>query len=371
MELQLSLKKEHYTLGEVVSGYVDIELDSPKLFNEIYVSCYWKLHGGGRTEQHEKYKVVLQTDEAPLPAGKHHLPFQFAMDDYPITWHGDKLSIDWYIIAYADIPLGWDKKVIKKYSLDYSNQSSIPFKPTFSTQTPGAIQIEYELFSKNEQGESQLVRRLPPQQPAEVENVYEGHGNSKPLQFRIRLTLFSILLSLIAIPSLWAPSTFGWICTALWLFFVPKTYFYYRKELDRSRCGPISIKVDHQDFKPGQTIKIKYKVSPTQAVKIKRLVARIEVLEVFFVFSANDDDSSFNRKRIVRHVTQIEEIEVKKEFILSPGKDDENTVLITLPKNLMHAVRTVNNQILPQIAIHIETEHCRDISAAVALNITP
>ena len=369
MEFQLSLKKEHYTLGEIVSGYVDIELDSPKLFNEIYVSCYWKLLGGGRTEQHTKYKVVLQTNEAPLPAGKHHLPFHFAMDDYPITWHGDKLSIDWYIIAYADIPRGWDKKVIKKYSLDYSNQTSIPFKPTFTTQTPGAIQIEYELFSKNEQGESQLVRRLPPQQPEEVENVYEGHGNSTPFQFRIHLTLFSILLSLIAIPSLWAPSTFGWICTALWLFFVPKTYFYYRKELDRSRCGPISIKVDHQDFKPGQTIKIKYKVSPKQAIKIKRLAVRIEVLEVFFIFPNND--SSFNRKRIIRHVTKVEAIDVKKEFIISPGKYDENTVLITLPKNLMHTVRTVNNQILPQIAIHIETEHCCDISAAVPLNITP
>ncbi|WP_421847969.1 hypothetical protein [Marinomonas sp.] len=373
MKLQLSLDKEYYTLGEVVSGHVDIELDSPKSFNEIYVSCFWDLFGKCLPEKHTPYKIVLHNDKKLLAAGKHQFPFNFTMDQYPISWQGDKLFIDWYVLAYADIPFGRDKKVFKNFTLNYSSHSKIPFKPRFLTETPGRVEIAFELFPKPEKDKprgSKLVRRLPSDQPKPGEKVYEGQGNCQPFDYHFHSTLFSILLSLFAVPNLLEPYTFGWICTALWLFFAPRTYLKYRKELNRSRCGPILIKVDHQDFKPGQTLKIMYQLLPRKPIKIKKFTARIEMLESFHI-NTPDSSSSLSPKTLVHNIALVEEIEVKNEFELKPNEYNKKTLSIKLPDNLMHSLYTADTQLIPQITINLETVYCRNICATVPLNITP
>ncbi|MDW6093961.1 hypothetical protein [Vibrio rhizosphaerae] len=344
-------------------GKVEITLNSPKTFYEIYVNCYCELRSRYTHEKFESYKIVLRSDESPLPAGKHSFSFEFEVNTYPISWQGENLSTNWYVMAYADIPLGRDKKVIRGITIDYApSEKSIPFNPVFVADNLLGGVRQYDIFHKKS---NQLFRRILPEEV----KVYQGEGNHESFKPHIRLTLFSIFLSLLAIPSLWAHSTLGWICIALWLFFVPKTYFYYRKELERTRCGPLSVIVEKQDFKRGQTINIQYNLSPKKAVNIKKFTVQLEIMEVFYKRYNDYDDR--NKMKIVTHTIPIQEIMSREDFILKPGEYHEQTLAIPLPPDLMHKVHTECHQILPQIGLHLETKHGNTISASLPLNITP
>lgn len=91
-----------YRFGDQVRGTMIINAAWDFTCSEVQISYSWRTHGRGDRDKGPESSITLSAVKIPLRKGEHReFPFRFDVPMGPVTYHGHKLNVDWYLTAYA------------------------------------------------------------------------------------------------------------------------------------------------------------------------------------------------------------------------------------------------------------------------------
>jgi len=93
--------------GETISGSIEIRAKEDCKCNGIIVKLIFVAHGAGNLSSSNVDTTTTKCGSFTAGETK-TLPFSFQIPQGPVTYHGDKLNVDWYIQVAIDIPWALD-----------------------------------------------------------------------------------------------------------------------------------------------------------------------------------------------------------------------------------------------------------------------
>lgn len=106
-----------YAGGEPITGRAVITVNNDVSCNGITLAHHWRTHGRGNASFGPKETVEL-APSGPLVAGeKLELPFSLTAPTHPVTYHGNLINIDHYVVVEVNIPWASNPKVEEEYLL--------------------------------------------------------------------------------------------------------------------------------------------------------------------------------------------------------------------------------------------------------------
>jgi hypothetical protein len=99
--------KVSLTRGQLLSGLVRIDAESPIKSRGVDVILRWQTSGKGTTTSHDAGSIrILQ---GPVPAGRSEIPFRLDVPLAPLTYMGTLLKIQWTLRVRIDRPWAIDQ----------------------------------------------------------------------------------------------------------------------------------------------------------------------------------------------------------------------------------------------------------------------
>lgn len=102
--LTLDRTDRTYQFSEVVSGTVQVQVDSKCDPSQIELWAEWRTHGRGDPDCGFTESFTL-FEGSWEPGSTYRYPFNLIAPNGPATYHGHDLNVDWYIRVKADIPV--------------------------------------------------------------------------------------------------------------------------------------------------------------------------------------------------------------------------------------------------------------------------
>jgi hypothetical protein len=110
--IRIDLTQDAVLNGERVRGKAEWNSDG-KEARKLEVLCRWRVEGKGRN--HEEI-IDLEIDVAPGPHVTIPFDFQIPLAG-PLSYDGNLFRIIWEIVVRADLPLAFDTKEVKLFTV--------------------------------------------------------------------------------------------------------------------------------------------------------------------------------------------------------------------------------------------------------------
>jgi hypothetical protein len=110
--LMLDRTDATYSVGERITGAVEVNVTEKVRCRSLSVTQNWKTHGRGTVD--EGYGTALTVFSGTWVPGRYRYTFAFDVVE-PCTYRGYELNVDWNLVARVDIPWGTDPKVAAEY----------------------------------------------------------------------------------------------------------------------------------------------------------------------------------------------------------------------------------------------------------------
>lgn len=99
VEFDRADRQFHY--GEAITGRVVVEAGHDITYRDVQISYCWRTHGRGDRDSGGERRLVLCQEFALRKGERRELPFSFEAPMGPVTYHGHKFNVDWYLSASA------------------------------------------------------------------------------------------------------------------------------------------------------------------------------------------------------------------------------------------------------------------------------
>lgn len=109
ISIQLDDPQATYLIGDVVTGTVNIIVNTDVNCRALTIAGLWKTHGRGNTDS-ERYGEQTAFEGLMYAGELMTITFSIALESVPVTYHGEYLNIDHYIDVRIDIPWKFDSK---------------------------------------------------------------------------------------------------------------------------------------------------------------------------------------------------------------------------------------------------------------------
>ena len=107
-----------YAGGEPITGRVVIHVNDDTTCNGITLTHQWKTLWPRKRSQLDQKKQFALAPAGPLVAGETlDLPFSLTSATHPLTYHGELINIDHYLLAEVNIPWAINPKALEEYIL--------------------------------------------------------------------------------------------------------------------------------------------------------------------------------------------------------------------------------------------------------------
>ena len=114
--LRIELDERHPTLaGGTVQGSVLVSADEPLSCNRLTLELGWQTGGRGEIERCEVENLILFAGD--WNAGCERYPFTLELPAGPVSYRGHDLSIEWFLLARASLPLKDDPEAAISFEL--------------------------------------------------------------------------------------------------------------------------------------------------------------------------------------------------------------------------------------------------------------
>lgn len=125
MRINFDRSSRTYQFGETISGKVVVESQAKFTIHNIGIEFYSRTHGKGNPDHGGKNIQLISSTPVRIQSGEHwEFPFAFTAPAGPVSYHGENINIDWYLLAYAHVHLPRDLKCEEDFILNASNSPS-------------------------------------------------------------------------------------------------------------------------------------------------------------------------------------------------------------------------------------------------------
>ena len=107
--------ERRFVPGDEIRGEVVVVVEKDTRCKGLTVSHQWQTHGKGNRASGSPESITLF--EGDWQRGEYRYPFSFIANNWPFTYHGDYLNVDWYIKATADVPWAFDPSTEEEFLL--------------------------------------------------------------------------------------------------------------------------------------------------------------------------------------------------------------------------------------------------------------
>jgi hypothetical protein len=331
VDLVIETNKEHYQIGDVVSGNFIISTAKNQQVNLIYVDFFWHTSGYGNRDSETVEKVEFHI--GMLSAGEHRFPFAFKLTHFPISYEGTAISINWDLTGYVDIPNALDQCTSKNLSITYSTAPDYHIDMSCCYEQTHGILI-YD-FNSSDSNSDQSNENSPKFFTETKKNI--GLLSLCMICFYISFTIDSSI----------APGVF-----LFGLFLSQVTYSSIRTQYVSRLFDNLELILGKDFIKRGDTIKFEFFAQPLRKLKIKNITVRLEKVEIAYRNKNKIDCEKMVHSSIIDEVIVLldQEIEARQmKFI--PGQ-------IKFPLNGMHTFHSQNNSIEWQVVLDIDIYRC-------------
>jgi hypothetical protein len=116
LSVEIDEGDRQFKLGEKVAGQVAVHAEADCRCNGLKAALIWKAHGHtseceGLRSEHVLYEGEWQATES------HRYPFKFEIPNGPLTYHGEHFSVDWAVVAEADIASALDARAERTFTV--------------------------------------------------------------------------------------------------------------------------------------------------------------------------------------------------------------------------------------------------------------
>jgi len=101
--------KTTFLSGEKVSGHIKVRVNEDVRAERVKMSLAWETHGKGNTAS----GIGAGTHLGPFEWKDGHtqeLPFSLELPEYPVSYSGTNLNVEWKLVVEVDIPWAFDPK---------------------------------------------------------------------------------------------------------------------------------------------------------------------------------------------------------------------------------------------------------------------
>lgn len=341
LSIELARNPPHYRPGEKVQGKLHVSVNDACRCDELSMKLLWRTHGRGNQESGGEVAYPLGAfDWAPGEATVHD--FSFAMPAGPVSYHGEIINVDWYLVGRADVPWALDPKVEQDILL-------LPAPP--------------------ESRPSDTYRGVPATAPAYHSLGPGARSTGQPPWMKLAaLGVFFAFFAVFFGPSLFEdgrPNLPLLAFLTVALFFAGRLVWSdLRNAAARTRLGDIRLSVDSPAAARGQLVVLRASFVPQDKVRLNRVTATL-------VGEESAVSGSGTRKTTHKHVLGTATKEVAAAVTAEKGQPTELTCTLEIPGDAAPTFRATDNRVQWRVIVSFDVESWPDLEEVLEIDVLP
>ncbi len=336
LDITLKGNKTHYTVGDTVSGRVNVSVDAECKCDELFIEKLWQTHGRGNKDKGKAEKVVLY--QGTWQPGEYGYDFEFELLDEPISYKGKYINIDWYLKARADIPWALDPKA----------------------------EQDIVLVANPEKNARNARSVLSDNEELTQEDAFEMLKDNDKAKMIIGLVGFlSLVVPVYFVLTGWRDSDyFQVIFGAVFLGGISSLAWKLLKPLvAQKKLGKVVYELSETACSAGESVDINVSFTPPSDITINDVKAKL-------VMTERAVSGSGTNRTTHSHVHQHGEKLITGQSLLRAGAAFEKTVSLSLPNSLMHTFHAGDNSLSWSIVLEIDVPNWPDWSRSEHISVS-
>ncbi len=308
-----------YRGGESVRGTVKISVNETVNSKGVKLSHRWKTHGRGNVDSGPEEIIVLSQSKLLMAGEEFEFPFELKTAPYPVSYHGQLISIDHYVRVDVDVP--WARN---------------PFAEEDYILRPGAVPPEMT----GDRG-SKVALKAAPAKLGMIATVF--------------LSLFGVIfLTFIA--------AFAFFLLPVILAVV--AFFWIRKTAVAARVGTVEVSMPHIIVAPGEDWPFEISFTPRKTFQVKSITLKIVATETTVSGSGSDRKTS-------THELLAKSIPLRESSLLVAGELVNEKQLVKFPGLNAYSFDASDNKITWNAEVRIDIPRFPDWSKSEELQVVP
>lgn len=311
LSVTLDRPERRYAVGDVVSGFVGVEVNADATCRALTLTLRWHTHGRGNSQSQDIAVEVLFAGE--WTTGETHVhPFEVRIPDGPLTYHGALLNVDWEVRARADIPWALDPKAAEDFVVV---QSAPPRRVSAGTLEP---------VRKNPTGRAITV----------IGAVFTVVAAVGCVGMGLSVAAGESEVFFLGIPGIFG--VFGLI------MLLPGA----RRFLAELRLGRVGVHVT-PELRPGEAAMVTLTLSPRRRTTVRSVRATLTAREICTAGSGT-------KRRTYRHILHQETVLLSDGLDVEPGAPVELVQALQVPARAPGSFRVMDNEIRWNVVVNAD-----------------
>ncbi len=314
-DIQITFNKGEriFTVGEEVSGVVNITANKPTVCQAVYIVWQWRTHGRGNVAKGATNEITEYVSGNELDEGKEYsFPFSFPAPNGPLTYRGHYLNVDWYLSARVDARGPFDPKKEEEFLLLPAVGKEVSLGSAYSTSS-----------APKTMGGCGLI----------LSSIFLAFG------------LFWVFMTLI----MGTPFYFtlaGAPFVGIGVFLV---YRSLRNSLALNKLGNIEVLLDEKHFVPGEVLNCQVIFTPKTALDLEHIVCKLQGKEQV-IRGSGTDKTTHTHKLYEHQETKLEHTR------FTAGEKVEAKIALTIPEDAAYTFMAVDNKLFWEVEITIDVK---------------
>lgn len=341
LSLELDRNPPVYRPGDQVRGKLHVFVNDSCQCDALTVTLQWRTHGKGNKDKGPEDILPLGVFRW-LPGESSVHDFAFTLPSGPVTYHGQIVNVDWYLLARADVPWAIDPKIEQDIVL-------LPAPPETNAST---------------------TYRGGPQLTARTHDLGPG-SKAKPQALWMKagaVALFHAFFLVFFGSHLMEDGQPNWVLMAFYTVALVMTgkmlWPDVRNLTAKRKLGDIRITADPPDVMRGQSLTIRAGLEPLSRARLAGVTASLIGEEVAV-------SGSGTSRTTHRHPLATVKQEMSGALQLFPGQPVELTCTLKVPDDAPPTFRSSDNDVRWRVAVHFDIEGWPDLEEVVDVTVMP
>lgn len=321
LSIRLDRSDRNYKVGDTITGVVHVNVDKEVKCRALTIKNLWKTHGRGNIDSDVKFTDTIFS--GTWSPGAYEYPFSIVVEEFPVSYHGNYINIDWYLEARADIPWAIDPKCKADYLLTRSAQ------PNISDLAHDKNRPHVPVFKNTNSSPSHILAALS-----------------------FILLAVGIVMSLTILRSETESGLLVIVPVILFFGLISSIYF-VRRFMVHSKLGSIMCKVTPQEILPGEEFAVSVGFRPQSNGLINKIGFTIIGTEI--VSSGSGSNRKTYRKVVFRKAVSL-----KGNCDFRAGKYLYEEGKCIIPADAGPSFKSNNNEIKWSVVTHIDIDSWPD-----------
>lgn len=309
--------------GDSIQGTVIVDVNKEVTCKKLLIEFLWMTHGKGNTDRGIVDSKTI-TEVSWVSGSSYTYEFSFTAPDYPLTYHGQILNIDYYIRARADIP----------WAIDPKGKEDLILVPGPLSKDAYIQAMEKEKKKMTQKTQSSTVGKI----------------------------IGWILIPVILVLLIWMMTMLIPIIILIGIVVGIRKYMLYKAN---KLLGNVAVSLNEVEaVTPGQRIPVSVSFQPGKELKINKATVTLTGEEICV-------SGSGTNRTTHRHQLHIQELTLSDALEIYPGSYQEFRDTIVQPDLEAYTFKSSDNRTEWKIKVHIDIPRYPDWKNEYMVHLIP